>query len=289
MLPLCFLLFQNLLLKYDFEFILFFAVNRREQEKEMWARRNAQLERQGISTDAIPSSTAVAFPHSNNNYTTNNERGLDTYEIIGKQKEQPDPIKSSIYDRRNRSTTRVEVEPGGAADEDLQKILAANCDNGGDGKVLKKKLRGRGGTGPRIVGSEFKIRKDRILVEEMRVDAKIGPTRPEKRKRDAHAERGSSSGSSSCVSGSKDSESEDEGEEEEEQERRRKRRERRRRKDKSKKESDRKRKKEKRKRKKEKEKRRHDKKSKKKSTSRRKDVSSSSSSSDCSSPSNSSG
>jgi len=207
----------------------------------MWARRNAQLERQGVSTNAILSS-AVAFPTDSNS----NEQGMDTNER-GKQDKQ-DPSKSSIYDRR-KSFNLVEGEPSGTADEDLQKSSGGNGGSRG-GRIHKKKVRGRGGIGPRIgpAGADVpdsEIELDYVLIEEKRADRKIGPTRPEKRKRGTIAEGGGSGSSSSSVGSSSDSES-DSGEEE----RRRKRRERKRRKEKAKKKDDGKRKKEKKKKKK---------------------------------------
>lgn len=203
--------------------------NRRGQEKEMWARRNAQLERQGISTGASPSrspASAGASPDDDANY----EKDMDTNEK-GKQEKQ-DPIKYPVHNRRNTSNL-VEGGPGGAADEDLQKIsfpkmLGGNGDSDGGGG-LQRKVRGRGGTGPRIGPTgpyvpDPQIGLDTALVEEKNLKRKLGSLKSEKRKKDGNTERGDS-GNSCCSS----SDSEDEDEES----RRRKERKRRRRKEKA--------------------------------------------------------
>ena len=237
----------------EISYFYLFAANRRAQESEMWARRKAQLERQGVPSDK-------------NDDISPDEKEREDAE---KDEEKQHAIKSLVH-------TRLGKVRGEDSDEQhsLEDFARGSS---GDGGAVQKKVRGRGGTGPRIGPSgaylpDPEIGIDSIVVEEKGSKRKIGPfdleERKKKRRNESESET-SRDNSRSDASTSSDSDSEAE-------ERRRNKRKKRRRKEKESKKDDKKRKKEKRrKEKRKKEKRRREEKSKKQSKERRKESSSS--------------
>jgi hypothetical protein len=217
------------------------VANRRAQEVEMWERRKAQLEREGISTDRAFPSPATAFVDGKKRKRNEDEQGCDTDNKEEEEEEEGEGRERGKDQRFIRTSVHNRLGKLKFSGEDEELLYIGGGDGGGGGGV-QRKVRGRGSTGPRIglhgeCVPDPQIGLDIPLVGKKEVKRKTSPSEPEERKKDMRSTSGSSRSVSSTASSSSDSDSEEE-------ERRRRRKRKRRRKEKEHRKVDKKRRKE---------------------------------------------